>query len=86
MSVIVKINGKSVKSGIEFYFGYDADNIKLVEEHVEHNYSKDDYRMSKGYGDDVINFLKIYNVEKYDLDEELKELIDCCEGEGSFTE
>ena len=35
---------------------------------------------------DVINFLKIYNVEKYDADEELKELIDCCEGEGCFYE
>lgn len=86
MSMIVRINGKNVRSGIEFYFGYDADNIKLVEEYVEHNYSKDDYRMSKGYGDDVINFLKIYDVDKYDNDDELKELIDCCEGEGSFYE
>ena len=86
MSMIVRINGKSVRSGIEFYFGYDIDNIKLVEEYVEQNYSKDDYRMSKGYGDDVINFLKIYDVDKYDNDDELKELIDCCEGEGSFYE
>lgn len=86
MSMIVRINGKSVRSGIEFYFGYDADNIKLVEEYVEQNYSKEDFRMSKGYGDDVINFLKIYDVDKYDADEELKELIDCCEGEGSFYE
>ena len=86
MSMIVRINGKSVRSGIEFYFGYDVENILQVQDYVELNYSKDDYRMSKGYGDDVINFLKIYNVEKYDNDEELKELIDCCEGEGSFYE
>ena len=86
MSVIVRINGKSVRDGIEFYFGYDMENILQVQDYVELNYSKDDYRMSKGYGDDVINFLKIYNVEKYDNDEELKELIDCCEGEGSFYE
>ena len=86
MSVIVRINGKSVRDGIEFYFGYDMENILQVQDYVELNYSKDDYRMSKGYGDDVINFLKIYNVEKYDNDEELKELIECCEGEGCFYE
>ena len=86
MSMIVRINGKSVRDGIEFYFGYDMENILQVQDYVEQNYSKDDYRMSKGYGDDVINFLKIYNVEKYDNDEELKELIDCCEGEGCFYE
>jgi len=86
MSVIVKINGKSVRSGIEFYFGYDVENILQVQDYVELNYSKEDYRMSGGYGDDVINFLKIYNVEKYDADEQLKELIDCCEGEGCFYE
>ena len=86
MSMIVRINSKSVRDGIEFYFGYDMENILQVQDYVEQNYSKDDYRMSKGYGDDVINFLKIYNVEKYDNDEELKELIDCCEGEGCFYE
>ena len=67
----------------EFSFGYDVDNIRLVEEYVVNNYPKNKFRMSKGYGDDVMNYLKIYNFKR---DYELLELILACDGEGWFEE
>ena len=67
----------------EFSFGYDVDNIQLVEEYVVNNYPKSQFRMSKGYGDDVMNYLKIYNFKR---DVELLDLIEACDGEGWFEE
>jgi len=69
---------------IESYsFGYDVDNIRLVEEYVERNYPNNQYRMSKGSGDDVMNYLKIYDFKR---DVELNELILACDGAGWFEE
>ena len=67
----------------EFSFGYDVDNIQLVEEYVVRNYPKSQFRMSKGCGDDVMNYLKIYDFKR---DLELNELILACDGEGWFEE
>jgi len=67
----------------EFSFGYDVDNIRLVEEYVVRNYPKNRFRMSRGYGDDVMNYLKIYDFKR---DYELNELILACDGEGWFEE
>lgn len=67
----------------EYYFGFDLDNIKLVEEYVKNNYSSTDYKMHIGYGDDVMNCLEIVEKEN---DKELLELIESCEGEGNFEE
>ena len=67
----------------EFSFGYDVDNIRLVEEYVVDNYPKSQFRMSKGYGDDVMNYLKIYDFKR---DVELLDLISACDGEGWFEE
>lgn len=67
----------------EFSFGYDVDNIRLVEEYVVRNYPKNRFRMSKGCGDDVMNYLKIYDFKR---DHELNELILACDGEGWFEE
>lgn len=67
----------------EFSFGYDVDNIQLVEEYVVNNYPPSQFRMSKGYGDDVMNYLKIYNFKR---DVELLDLIEACDGEGWFEE
>ena len=67
----------------EFSFGYDVDNIQLVEEYVVNNYPAKQFRMSKGYGDDAMNYLKIYNFKR---DVELLELIEACDGAGWFEE
>ena len=67
----------------EFSFGYDVDNIRLVEEHVVRNYPNNQFSMSKGYGDDVMNYLKIRNFKR---DVELLDLIAACDGEGWFEE
>jgi len=67
----------------EFSFGYDVDNIRLVEEYVVRNYPKNRFRMSRGYGDDVMNYLKIYDFKR---DHELNELILACDGAGWFEE
>ena len=67
----------------EFSFGYDVDNIRLVEEYVVNNYPPSQFRMSKGYGDDVMNYLKIYDFKR---DYELNELILACYGEGWFEQ
>ena len=67
----------------EFSFGYDVHNIRLVEEYVVRNYPKNRFRMSRGYGDDVMNYLKIYDFKR---DYELNELILACDGEGWFEE
>ena len=70
---------KRIKS---YGFGYDIDNIKEVEEYVWKNYSLDDINMSVGKGDNVMNHLTIYRGK----DEELDELIECCDGEGDYEE
>ena len=67
----------------EFSFGYDVDNIQLVEEYVVNNYPNKQFRMSKGSGDDVMNYLKIYNFKR---DVELLDLIAACDGEGWFED
>lgn len=67
----------------EFSFGYDVDNIKLVEQHVTRNYPNNQFRMSKGHGDDVMNYLKIYNFKR---DVELLDLIAACDGAGWFED
>jgi hypothetical protein len=73
----------SVLTEKEFSFGYDVDNIQLVEEYVVNNYPNSQFRMSKGYGDDVMNYLKIYDFKR---DVELLDLIEACDGEGWFEE
>jgi hypothetical protein len=67
----------------EFSFGSDVENVRLVEEHVVRNYPKNQFRMSKGYGDDVMNYLKIYNFKR---DVELLDLILACDGAGWFED
>lgn len=67
----------------EYYFGFDLDNITLVQEYVKNNYSTTDYEMWIGYGDDVMNCLEIVVREN---DKELLELIKGCDGEGDFKE
>jgi|LauGreDrversion4_2_1035121.scaffolds.fasta_scaffold1799704_1 hypothetical protein len=62
----------------EYYFGFDLDNIKLVQEYVKNNYSSTDYKMHIGYGDDVMNCLEI---DVRENDKELLELIEGCEKE-----
>ena len=69
----------------EYLFGFDLDNIKLVEDYVKSNYSSTDYEIYVGYGDDVMNGLEIFN-EKMLEDKKLIELIEGCEGEGNFDE
>ena len=67
----------------EFSFGSDVENVRLVEEYVVNNYPKNQFRMSKGYGDDVMNYLKIYNFKR---DVELLDLILACDGAGWFED
>ena len=66
----------------KFYFGYDIENVRLVEEYVRKKYSTNLYIIHKGYGDDVMNALDI----KSSNDIGLKELIMNCEGEGDYWE
>ena len=70
---------KAIKS---YGFGYDIDNIKEVEEHVWKNYSPDQINMSVARGDNVMNHMTIYRGQ----DEELDQLIECCDGSGDFQE
>ena len=74
---------KRISQEKEFSFGYDVDNIVLVEQHVERNYPKNRFRMSKGSGDDVMNYLKIYDFKR---DAKLLDLITACDGEGWFED
>lgn len=60
---------------LKFSFGFDLDNIENVMKYVIENYSIDEYKMSIGYGDDIMNYLEI--VDKNDI--KLIELIDVCE-------
>jgi len=59
-----------------FYFGYDLSNILEVMQHVENNYTNDEYKMCIGRGDDVMNTL--YITPHLD-DTMLHGLIACCE-------
>ena len=69
----------------EYLFGFDLDNIKLVEDYVKSTYSSTDYKIHVGYGDDVMNGLEIFN-EKMLEDKKFIELIENCDGEGNFDE
>ena len=69
----------------EYLFGFDLDNIKLVEDYVKSTYSSTDYEIHVGYGDDVMNGLEIFN-EKMLEDKKFIELIENCDGEGNFDE
>lgn len=68
---------------MEYTFGTDMENVLQVQDYVENNYQKDYYRMSRGYGDDCINYLKLYTEEK---DVVLDELIEACDGQGKFEQ
>lgn len=72
-------NMKTIKS---YQFGYDVDNVKLVQQHVMDNYSADHYNLHVAGGDDVMNSMNIYRHEDLELDQ----LIDCCAGAGQFEE
>lgn len=60
---------------MKFCFGFDLENIKKVMDYVVENYNIDEYKMSVGYGDDVMNYLEI--VDKND--ERLMDLINECD-------
>lgn len=66
-----------------FTFGYDLNNIKLVEQHVRENYSESEYDMIVGHGDDTMNALEITMDPD---DQELLGLIADCDGQGDFEE
>ena len=70
----------------EFTFGYDIENVRDVQNYVLDNYrNKQDFRMSIGYGDDIMNSLEIYNPVML-KDEELLDLIGGCEKGGRYNE
>ena len=71
-----------MKEKKSYGFGYDLENVIEVQKYVEQNYDEQDYNIHIGYGDDVMNYLTIDRGE----DEELDDLIGCCEGEGDFVE
>lgn len=60
---------------LKFSFGFDLENIENVMKYVVENYNKDEYVMSIGYGDDIMNYLEI--VDKND--NKLIELIEECD-------
>ncbi len=66
----------------KFYFGYDIDNVKKVEDYVKRKFHPSQYIIHKGYGDDVMNALDI----KSSNDIGLKYLILDCDGEGDYWE
>jgi len=71
----------------EFYFGFDVENIYEVMKYVKDNYVKgDDYEMSVGYGDDVMNYLEVKDGSKLLKDEYFLGLVDFCDGGGEFDE
>jgi len=70
----------------KFYFGYDLDNVKKVENYLMNKYVDGvDFERFVGMGDDVMNYLEIYNVDLVD-DVEFKKLVMNCDGEGNFEE
>lgn len=70
---------KKIKS---YGFGYDIDNVKDVQDYVIDNYATEDYNIHIAQGDDVMNHLTINRA----ADDQLDELIACCDGEGYFEE
>jgi len=68
----------------KFYFGYDIDNVKKVEDYVKKKFSTNLYILHKGYGDDVMNCLEIHSYLKNNIG--LNELISNCDGEGDYWE
>ena len=70
----------------EFYFGYDLDNIIKVKDYLMSKYFFGvDFRSVVGMGEDVMNYLEIYNVNLVD-DVEFNKLVMNCDGEGNFEE
>ena len=70
---------KRIKS---YEFGYDVDAVKDVQDYVIDNYATEDYNIHIARGDDVMNHLTINRA----ADDQLDELIACCDGEGYFEE
>jgi hypothetical protein len=71
----------------EFTFGFDLENVYEVMRYVRDNYVDDvDYKMSVGYGDDVMNYLEVKDGSKLLDDEYFLGLVDDCEGSGDFDE
>ena len=68
----------------KFYFGYDIDNVKKVEEYVKSKFHPSLYILHKGYGDDVMNCLEIQSHLQNNIG--LNELIFNCDGEGDYWE
>jgi len=68
----------------KFYFGYDIDNVKKVEDYVKRKFHPSQYIIHKGYGDDVMNALDIKSFLKSNIG--LNELINECDGEGDYWE
>ena len=76
-----------------FYFGYDLENIKAVEEYLEEKYediNPKPYEMIIARGEDVMNALRI-NPENTEImadaeSGELHTLINNCEGKGNYDE
>lgn len=71
----------------EFTFGFDLENVYEVMKYVKDNYVEvDDYKMSVGYGDDVMNYLEVKDGSKLLKDEYFLGLVDDCDGCGDFDE
>lgn len=66
-----------------FTFGYDLDNVLLVEVYVNSAYYPEEFETITGRGDDVMNTLRI---KERGNDKELRNLISNCDGKGSFEE
>ena len=67
----------------EYTFGYDLENIQMVVQYVTSQYEHDSFEFGYGIGDDEPNYLSI---DIGDGDEELADLLEQCDGEGSFEE
>ncbi len=66
-----------------FSFGYDLENIELVELYLKNYVPINDYKVIVEIGDNCMNCLLI---NKNSIDEMLWALIERCDGQGNFTE
>ena len=71
-------------TGSEFYFGYDMGPVEEVQQYIEKNYNQNQYKLYIGRGDDVMNAVDFTIDVSNDI--ELMDLIDGCEGEGSYDD
>ena len=76
-----------------FYFGYDLENIKAVEEYLEEKYediNPKPYEMITARGEDAMNALKIDPTDAEIVADaesgELRTLINNCNGQGNYDE